>query len=125
MENRCVCCGEIIPEGTQYCRYCDYMSNSKDDTYDNIAFEDAVSYRKPMPIAFNGNTNISGQPVFCCPICGNYDVYLFESNYCWDCGQALDWSDEAKEMAIKEYEERKKNDKSRIKSNGKISQRIR
>lgn len=33
MENRCICCGDIIPEGTQYCSACGYMSKSKDDTY--------------------------------------------------------------------------------------------
>lgn len=32
----------------------------------------------------------------CCPNCGynNFDVEKEESNFCPDCGQALDWSDE-------------------------------
>ena len=25
MENRCVCCGEIIPEGRQVCPYCEQI----------------------------------------------------------------------------------------------------
>lgn len=31
----------------------------------------------------------------CCPNCGydNYDMEKEESNFCPDCGQALDWSD--------------------------------
>lgn len=29
-ENRCVCCGEVIPEGKQVCRMCALKSISKD-----------------------------------------------------------------------------------------------
>lgn len=27
MENRCICCGEIIPEGRQVCYQCEYSIN--------------------------------------------------------------------------------------------------
>ena len=111
MENRCVCCGEIIPEGTQYCRACDYISKSKDDTYDDITFEDAVSYRIPLPVIAEEWHAFFHEHIFCCPRCkDNFNGNEYEMDYCWSCGQALDWSEEAKEKAIKEYEERKKND---------------
>jgi predicted nucleic acid-binding Zn ribbon protein len=29
MEDRCVCCGEIIPEGRQVCAKCEYEINNK------------------------------------------------------------------------------------------------
>lgn len=29
MENRCVCCGDIIPEGRQVCVNCEYEANNK------------------------------------------------------------------------------------------------
>lgn len=29
-----------------------------------------------------------------CPICGNEMEYMNEWEFCWKCGQAIDWSDE-------------------------------
>ena len=31
MENRCVCCGEIIPEGRLVCKLCEIMAESEHD----------------------------------------------------------------------------------------------
>ena len=31
MENRCVCCGEIIPEGRLVCMLCEIMAGSEND----------------------------------------------------------------------------------------------
>lgn len=106
MVDRCVCCGEIIPEGTQYCWACNYVSKSNEITYEDITFEDAVSYRRPMPVAFDNGYDFGGEPVFCCPRCGDdQEGNLYENDYCWSCGQALDWSEESKEKALKEHKE--------------------
>lgn len=34
LENRCVCCGEIIPEGRQVCLHCEIIENVIDGLYD-------------------------------------------------------------------------------------------
>ena len=30
MDNRCICCGDIIPEGRQVCLACEQKENEKD-----------------------------------------------------------------------------------------------
>ena len=98
MENRCVCCGETIPEGKQVCWKCE-----KDN--------EAESFRIPLPVIAEEWHALFHEHIFCCPRCkDNFNGNEYEMDYCWSCGQALDWSEEAKEKAIKEYEERKKND---------------
>ena len=38
-ENRCVCCGEIIPEGVQVCKQCvhDYMEQERKARFNAVA----------------------------------------------------------------------------------------
>ena len=40
-ENRCVCCGEVIPEGRQCCRECvdKYMENERKARYTAVALK--------------------------------------------------------------------------------------
>lgn len=33
------------------------------------------------------------EEIYCCPICGENAAILQGDNYCFNCGQALDWSD--------------------------------
>ena len=98
MECKCIYCGEIIPEEVCICQRCG-KNNS------------AESFRTPLPVIAEAWLAPFHEHIFCCPRCGdNFNGNEYEMDYCWSCGQALDWSDEAKEKAIKEYEERKKND---------------
>ena len=37
---------------------------------------------------------VIGEELYHCPGCGEKDAILQGDNYCFNCGQALDWSDE-------------------------------
>lgn len=98
MECKCIYCGEIIPKEGCTCQKCG--KNNWGETF-----------RFPLPVIVEEWCSILNEYIFCCPRCGdNFKGIEYEMDYCWSCGQALDWSEEAKEKAIKEYEERKKND---------------
>ena len=36
MENRCVCCGEIIPEGRMICWSCEHSLDNPNDTKEKV-----------------------------------------------------------------------------------------
>lgn len=98
MECRCFYCGKIIPKEVCICQ-----RREKDNG--------AESFRIPLPVIAEEWHALFHEHIFCCPRCNdNFNGNEYEMDYCWSCGQALDWSEEAKEKAIKEYEERKKND---------------
>ena len=60
--DRCVCCGEIIPEGRQVCPQCEIELQSKPDVGavlgiegkidENLISEDWIKFYKACPIAF-------------------------------------------------------------------------
>lgn len=60
--DRCVCCGEIIPEGRQICPQCEIELQSKPDVGavlgiegkidENLISEDWIKFYKAYPIAF-------------------------------------------------------------------------
>ena len=37
LENRCVCCGEIIPEGWQVCMECERRAFADDNGFDSVS----------------------------------------------------------------------------------------
>ena len=48
-------------------------------------------HKKPKVVGFN---EISRTLVYGCPNCNeNWDENLFEPDFCWECGQAIDWSE--------------------------------
>lgn len=47
---------------------------------------------KPIP---DGKCQYSGETIYKCPVCGDdWNYNEFEMNFCWECGQKLDWSDD-------------------------------
>lgn len=42
MEDRCVCCGEIIPEGRQVCIRCEIMAEAEEDLINWKAAEELL-----------------------------------------------------------------------------------
>ena len=43
-ENRCVCCGEIIPEGRMICWNCEHNSDNKYDTEEKVEEDSNVTF---------------------------------------------------------------------------------
>ena len=91
MENRCVCCGEIIPEGRQVCPRCEkdveseddlisrktllriisyYLSHTPDDSSEYYAYKTISNEVRALPTAFNKKKMIEAM-----------DDYLFDK-YC-------------------------------------------
>ena len=62
----------------------------------NMAMK-ALERQNPRKLYYESDGDSDGQPVYDyanCPICGHgfeYGIHDWESNYCPDCGQALDW----------------------------------
>lgn len=67
---------------------------------DKKAIIDALQKRTPKKPEYYGDGYSEGKLVYDyakCPVCGRndfeYDINNWGCNYCPDCGQALDWSD--------------------------------
>ena len=62
-----------------------------------IAFEEAIkALEKQIPRKL-----LVDNELYHCPGCGEKDAILQGDNYCFNCGQALDWSDADKALYIK------------------------
>lgn len=62
----------------------------------------AVEKQKPKKPRLNYKPKFFGKATYTCPKCGNICLEKFanerqNNNYCWDCGQAIDWSENLEE----------------------------
>lgn len=63
----------------------------------------AVEKQKPKKPRLNYKPKFFGKATYTCPKCGNVCLEKFanerqNNRYCWDCGQAIDWSENLEEM---------------------------
>lgn len=57
-----------------------------------IAFEEAIkALEKQIPKKLTVS-----EEIYCCPSCGEKDAILQGDNYCFNCGQKLDWGSDTK-----------------------------
>ena len=64
-----------------------YQNADKID-YEQALWDGAQALEKQMPQKLTVS-----EEIYCCPRCGEKDAVLQGDNYCFNCGQALDWSD--------------------------------
>lgn len=63
---------------------------------------EAVEKQKPKKPRLNYKPKFFGKATYTCPKCGNVCLEKFanerqNNRYCWDCGQAIDWSENLEE----------------------------
>ena len=58
MEDRCVCCGEIIPEGRQICINCENNDELRIDEMDEKKVREAIDFIKTLIAAGNGDERL-------------------------------------------------------------------
>ena len=78
--DRCVCCGEQIPEGAQYCPNCQHKAYTK--LPDRWLMRDIPMRPKVYKMRLGYG--------YSCRQCGN-SVRRHEHNYCPNCGQRQGW----------------------------------
>ena len=66
----------------------------------------AVEKQKPKKPRLNYKPKFFGKATYTCPKCGNICLEKFanerqNNRYCWDCGQAIDWSENLEGMEDK------------------------
>ncbi|HIS32235.1 MAG TPA: hypothetical protein IAB44_11935 [Candidatus Limivivens intestinipullorum] len=66
----------------------------------------AVEKQKPKKPRLNYKPKFFGKATYTCPKCGNICLEKFanerqNNNYCWDCGQALNWNENLEGMEDK------------------------
>lgn len=90
----------ICEEAIEEIRSCLGVNNIIEPYSDEmIAFGMAIeALNKQMPMKpkteIYENRVPSEQEVKVCPCCGDtWNEYEFKLKYCWECGQAIDWSD--------------------------------
>ena len=64
---------------------------------------EAVEKQKPKKPKLNYKPRFSGKATYTCPKCGNCCLEEFanerqNNNYCWDCGQAIQWDENLEGM---------------------------
>nr|DAI27712.1 MAG TPA: TFIIB zinc-binding [Caudoviricetes sp.] len=64
---------------------------------------EAVEKQKPKKPRLNYKPKFFGKATYTCPRCGNCRLEEFanerqRNNYCWDCGQKLDWNENLEGM---------------------------
>lgn len=64
-----------------------YQNADKID-YEQALWDGAQALEKQMPQKLTVS-----EELYQCPRCGEKDAVLQGDNYCFNCGQALDWSD--------------------------------
>lgn len=113
----------IITDMISYCRNFEdendialaYLIKEKDATeMAIIALKEIQQYRKigtveecrkarekqmPKKPRLNYKPKFFGEATYTCPKCGNFCLKKFanerqNNSYCWNCGQAIDWSDD-------------------------------
>lgn len=106
-EDRCICCGAVIPEGRQVCQKCESMREKEAieelKPNKNFPFDDYVSegarelainaLEKQIPKKVIGiEANLLNRY---CPSCNEWAGFELKKNmkYCPNCGQKLDWSE--------------------------------
>lgn len=107
MEERCIICGAVIPEGRQVCPMCEseaveafqelslykrgHLCLVPADIYEKQCKE--LDELKEKQTAKKVETEeVCGVTVYSCPVC---EMYLYnEQCYCDRCGQYIDWSEE-------------------------------
>ena len=58
MDNRCVCCGEIIPEGRMVCPNCEAESELTKESLEGKEFEEIASTTGKTKIALKSNEDV-------------------------------------------------------------------
>lgn len=81
-EERCVCCGEIIAEGSQVCPNC--HARIMKELPDRWLMRDIP--KRPRVVKMNGIPKYT----YYCWQCG-HSVRYDENKYCSECGQKVDW----------------------------------
>ena len=84
--DRCVMCGEIIPEGRQVCPNCEarIMEHPLDEMREAYAEEKQISKK---PKQYTDSFKIT---YYFCPVC-EYVRVRSKQKRCETCGQLLDW----------------------------------
>lgn len=73
-EERCVCCGAVIPEGGQVCQGC-------------LEFFSRSNWTKPRLI------DSWPAPIWTCRACHTQVIAVegYRAKYCMECGRAIEW----------------------------------
>ena len=78
--------------------YSDKFQQFTSSEFDDAIYMAIEALEKQIPKKpIKYDIDYSGNPLFRCPVCGdswNSNEFGDGIEYCWTCGQAIDWSDE-------------------------------